>query len=365
MGKHTWNGVMVLSGASVAPIGMAERVQKRARSELKVLVIGGTGLMGIPTVRRLLGSGHHVTILSRGLGRGQGNGTSAAQIPEQAEVVTCDRTDSGALEAVILRSTFDVVIDFAAQQASDLAGIISAHRKKPIQHYICISSNMIYPGGPESWDISRPSDSASWKEDDANVTGRAMDAPQAYGGHKLRIELALHTASAEFGLPFTVFRPPAVVGQRCDSRYEMLHRCSVGLPPLPAPPKRDYNRDAANPGPFQIVYCEDVASAIEAAIDTGEAALGEAFNLAQSEEQTLDELVQLVQRSVQPRSAAATMPDRIHVTRELSGLNFPCQGRMSIEKAQKLLGWNPTPAAAFISQTATWHEENMTVVPKS
>merc|ERR1712018_1099787 len=149
---------------------------------------------------------------------------------------------------------------------------------------------MIYPGGPEGWDISRPGSSGAWREEDADVVNRAPGAPEIYGGHKLRCELALKRAGAEHRLPYTIIRPPSVVGPRCDDRYERLHRLAVGLPPLPLR-ERSYNKDAQFPGAFQVAYCDDVASAIVAAIAGGTAAQGEVFNIAQREEQTFEELV--------------------------------------------------------------------------
>ena len=41
---------------------------------MKVLVIGGSGLQGAPTVRHLLAAGHAVTVLSRGSNSGAGTG---------------------------------------------------------------------------------------------------------------------------------------------------------------------------------------------------------------------------------------------------------------------------------------------------
>jgi len=340
-----------------AAVGFAEGGSSSRK--MKVLVIGGTGLMGVPTVKKLVRAGHDVSILTRGQGLGQGTLKTAPDIPEGTALVTCDRNDAQALQKVL--KGFEVIVDFVVQHPTDLDAIVAAHRASPLRHYIFISSNMVYPGGPEAWDISQPSDVEAWREEDADVVSRAPGAPEIYGGHKLRCELVLQEASVSYGLPYTIFRPPAVVGPRCDNRFEYVLRLASGLPPLAALPDRPYNKDAQHAGAFQIVFCDDVAAAIVAAISVGDKAHGQVFNIAQAEALTLVDFVRTLQRGLSPRATSFVMPDPEAVARELSRFNFPCQGRMSIDKARRDLDWTPTPVAEFLRESAIWHEDTMTV----
>lgn len=191
-----------------------------------VLVIGGTGLMGAPTARLLQKRGHHVVVLSRGAA--SGGGTNGRR-PEQAAGCThlvCDRDGGGGgggdddekdlfVQMLAAKSTPRIVIDFTAMHKQHIEQVIEAHKQTPLQHYIFISTNMVYPGGPENMDVSPlcASAGAGWiAEDAANLDSEAA-LLDTYGGNKLRCEQLLRDAGAgPSPLPSTVVRPPSVVG---------------------------------------------------------------------------------------------------------------------------------------------------------
>ena len=62
---------------------------------MKVLVIGGSGLQGAPTVRHLLAAGHAVTVLSRGSNSGAGTGGRRPVLAAGAQSLLCDRDKDG------------------------------------------------------------------------------------------------------------------------------------------------------------------------------------------------------------------------------------------------------------------------------
>lgn len=192
-----------------------------------VLVVGGTGLMGAPTARLLQKRGHHVVVLSRGAA--SGGGTNGRR-PEQAAGCThlvCDRDGGGGggggdddekdlfVQMLAAKSTPRIVIDFTAMHKQHIEQVIEAHKQTPLQHYIFISTNMVYPGGPENMDVSPlcASAGAGWiAEDAANLDSEAA-LLDTYGGNKLRCEQLLRDAGAgPSPLPSTVVRPPSVVG---------------------------------------------------------------------------------------------------------------------------------------------------------
>jgi nucleoside-diphosphate-sugar epimerase len=170
----------------------------------RVLVIGGTGLMGLPTVRHLLAAGHHVTVLSRGAGtsrsiiggsgaavaavggaRGSSDGGAAVvapapeagrvrdPLPEGVSILVCDRETEGArLRTLLSEQPFDAIVDYFAMTPAHVEDVISAHKARCAAaatkegeasrdsfFYLFISTNMVYPGGPADFDISpvRPS----------------------------------------------------------------------------------------------------------------------------------------------------------------------------------------------------------------
>lgn len=94
---------------------------------MKVLVVGGTRLLGRSVVRHLLASAHLVTVLSRR--------TDAC--PAEARCLGMDRRAGLAL---LSRESFDVVIDFLAYDGAAVAEALSAI---PDASYILISSTWI------------------------------------------------------------------------------------------------------------------------------------------------------------------------------------------------------------------------------
>eukprot|EP00438_Fugacium_kawagutii_P012403 Skav215508 [mRNA] locus=scaffold165:1032157:1033324:- [translate_table: standard] len=143
--KRSLGGVVLLSSGLCV-----HRAQRTWAEPRDVLVIGGTGLMGSPTVQLLQSQGHRVVVLSRGRERGQGIARPKAP---QCDMVQCDRTEEGALMRELLKEK--IVVDYTAMRPGDIEQVLAAHRQKPLQHYIFISTNMVYPGGPENFDGGR------------------------------------------------------------------------------------------------------------------------------------------------------------------------------------------------------------------
>jgi nucleoside-diphosphate-sugar epimerase len=244
-------------------------------------------------------------------------------------------------------------------EPAHVEAVLSAHARAPIEHYVFISTNMVYPGGVDAMDISgeQPGESAARRED-------AAAAPMNYGGKKLKCEAMLEraAAAAAAGLPSTVLRPPAVVGAGCDPRHEKLHRFVAGLPPLPPPAKR---RAAARwpKAPFRVAHAVDVASAVVAVVDRQPIAPAEAFNVASGSAKgvTLDEYTALMSEALAKiaegggpgqsgRGEVRSVPDD-----EVDLRNYEKQGAIDTSKAEHELGFKPMPIASWMSETVAWH----------
>jgi len=332
--------------AVVVALAVAALAHWRARARratAAVLVIGGTGLMGVPTVRRLLGQGRRVVVLSRGRQQGQGTQGRRPAQPIGVEEVMGDRTNGAELVKLLTSEGCPrTVVDFTAMRPEHLEPVLEAHSVRPLDHYIFISTNMIYPGGPEGMDISGLPQPVAESSADLRA---AESAPDTYGGRKLRCEAMLRRAYAAQGFPATVLRPPAVVGPGCDERHERLQRFVLDMPPLP--PKRSAAL-AAQPGRFRVAYSDDVAAAIAAAIMHGSAVYGEAFNVASEESTTLGEYTAAL-------AEAAGVPPPAGPPEDLGSRNYERQGQIDICKAQRVLGYHSTPMASWMRTTAAWH----------
>ncbi|CAK0879310.1 unnamed protein product [Prorocentrum cordatum] len=233
-----------------------------------------------------------------------------------------------------------------------IADVVEVHRRRPLEHYIFISTNMVYPGGVEDMDItSLPQPVA---EGAANLSA-AHAAPDTYGGRKLKCEAALQRARAEQGLRWTVLRPPAVVGPGCDSRHERLQRLVAGLPPLPA--RASKRPPTVRPGRFRVAYSGDVAEAVAAVVELGERVHGEAFNIACPASMTLGEYVGGIASCL--GLCTQEVPD------DPALRNYERQGEVDVSKSLRVLGIEGTPVQRWMRQTVSWHARALAEAPAS
>jgi 2'-hydroxyisoflavone reductase len=169
----------------------AQQATPRARTPLRILILGGTGFIGPHQVRYAMARGHTVTLFNRGK-------TNPHLFPE-LEKLRGDR--DGDLEALKGRE-WDAVIDNSAtipRWVRDSAGLLS----DAAGQYLYISTLSVYRGYPEpGMDETAPVrelDDPTVEE----VTGRT------YGGLKVLCEQA---AQAAFPDRATVVRPGLIVG---------------------------------------------------------------------------------------------------------------------------------------------------------
>eukprot|EP00747_Dinoflagellata_sp_TGD_P027222 gnl/TRDRNA2_/TRDRNA2_132479_c1_seq2.p1 gnl/TRDRNA2_/TRDRNA2_132479_c1~~gnl/TRDRNA2_/TRDRNA2_132479_c1_seq2.p1 ORF type:complete len:271 (-),score=54.80 gnl/TRDRNA2_/TRDRNA2_132479_c1_seq2:28-744(-) len=222
--------------------------------------------------------------------------------------------------------------------------ILVAHRQRPLEHYVFISTNMVYPGGPEVFDISGLSPQPV--AEDAADLAAADAAPDTYGGRKLKCEAILRRAFETEGLPFTSVRPPAVVGPGCDSRHEKLQRLVQNLPPMPADNR--IRPPAARQGCFRVAFGDDVGAVVAGVVGRGTDTHGEAFNVASEESLTM-------QQYLDAMAAAANCSSSPELPESPALRNYENQGCIDISKAQRLLDFHPTPLPQWMKTTVDWH----------
>jgi len=128
-----------LAGAVSAGLALGATTQSlagqapRAGSKLKILVLGGTGFIGPPTVRYAIERGHDVTIFTRGRSR--------SDVPGVKHLLGDRNDDLSALQG----GTWDVVID---NNARDYRWVMLSTEmlKDSVQRYVFISSISAYAG---------------------------------------------------------------------------------------------------------------------------------------------------------------------------------------------------------------------------
>ena len=99
---------------------------------MRVLIIGGTGLISTAITRVLIGRGDDVTLYNRG--------QTKADIPERYNTITGNRKDYAAFEAQMTETgNFDAVIDMIGFVPADIESAIRAFRGNIGQFIFCSS----------------------------------------------------------------------------------------------------------------------------------------------------------------------------------------------------------------------------------
>jgi nucleoside-diphosphate-sugar epimerase len=243
---------------------------------MRVLVLGGTRNLGHDLVLDLLGRGHRVTVLNRGV--------TPDDLPHGIERLRADRSDRQALAAALGRGAWDTVVDFTLYNGQDARAAIGLFKGR-IGRYVFISTGQVYlvrAGAP------RPA-----REDDyygpvipEPVPGTRDHDNWRYGVGKRDAEKAFEEAARMLGFPVTSLRLPMVNSPR--DHYDRILGYLLRLwdgGPLLVP---------AEPGPpLRHVYGADVIRAIGLLItsDTGK---GRAYNLSQDETVALPEFLRLL-----------------------------------------------------------------------
>jgi nucleoside-diphosphate-sugar epimerase len=152
---------------------------------LKVLFIGGTGIISSACSRRAVAMGADLTILNRGT-------TTVRAVPNGAEVVQADIRDAESVRAALGNRTFDVVANFIAFTPQHVQTDIDLFRDR-LGQYVFISSASAYQTPPARLPIveSTPLRNPHWQ----------------YSRNKIACEELLVAAYRSDGFPATIVRP--------------------------------------------------------------------------------------------------------------------------------------------------------------
>ena len=240
---------------------------------MRILVIGGTLFMGPRLVRSLLERGHDVSTFHRG--------TTPAELPSAVERLYGDRSDPVQLERAIAGRTFDACVDTIAMRGADTTSAVEILYGR-VGHYVHFSTGQVYL-------VRRDCPAPAREEDYAGPLGEPP-APDAwdfgqweYGIEKRECEDVLEDAWSARSFPATRLRLTMVHGE--DDPRGRVHAYVLRLldggpllvPAEPSPPIRPIHADA-------------VVETVVRLVEEG-AGKGAAYNLAQGEAWTHDELV--------------------------------------------------------------------------
>lgn len=155
---------------------------------MKVLLIGGTGVISTEVSLRALQLGHEVVLLNRGT---QTKGLA----PDGVRQLHANIRDQEAVRSVIGTEKFDVIVDFLSFTPDQLKSTLEVFRGRYDQ-FIFISSAVVY---------------------DRNLTNVTEDAPLTnlawnYSRDKIGCEQTLAIEDRLYGCNYTIIRPNVTYG---------------------------------------------------------------------------------------------------------------------------------------------------------
>ncbi|KTG09823.1 epimerase [Haloprofundus marisrubri] len=300
------------------------------------LCIGGTRFIGRHTVEELLAHDYDVTTFTRGThddpfaGRG-----GVSHIPG-------DRTDREALESAAAEVDPDVVIDFCAYQPKEVEAATEVFSDA---RYVYVSSGSAYarPDVPMREDETPIHECTSEQAED--------DSAESYGPRKAEGDRAVAVAAAE-GVEAMAVRPMLVYGP-----HDYTERFAYWVGRV-----AEYDRVLV-PGDggslLHRSYVEDVASALRIVAESGKP--GEAYNVADRNAFSLSESLELVADALDTEVEVVEASERELADGGLDPTEFPLYTpQPMLVSTEKLasLGWESTPKAEAVAETATAHVEN-------
>jgi nucleoside-diphosphate-sugar epimerase len=156
---------------------------------MRVLFVGGTGLISSACSVAAQRAGHELWLVNRG----QSKLTRAIS---EERVIIADATNATELRKALKGATWDVVVQFVGFQPDHIADDVQTFADAG--QYVYISSASVYEKPPSSWLITEqtPTVNPFWD----------------YSQRKIACEQVLQRANQERGFPMTIVRPSLTYG---------------------------------------------------------------------------------------------------------------------------------------------------------
>ncbi|HEX8796178.1 MAG TPA: NAD-dependent epimerase/dehydratase family protein [Polyangiaceae bacterium] len=319
---------------------------------MRVLVVGGTGFIGAPTVRQLVAGGHDVAVLHRG--------ERTAPLPKDVESIVAHR-DRLADHAGRLRAWRpEVVVDFIAFAEPDVRAVHDALRGVA-RRLVVLSSLDVYraydrlmrvqPGPPERTPIREEDPLREVPFPRRKWASGPDDVMWSYD--KIPVERA---TLSDPELPGTVLRLPAVYGPG-DRRRHRVGRYLESM----GPERDTLELDAALASwSWTRGYVEDVACAIALATLDARAA-GRIYNVGEDTPLTEGAWVRAIALVA---AYAGTVVERKRedlpedVARDLDERDFAHDLVLDTTRIQAELGWRPRASLdEALAASIAWEQQ--------
>lgn len=249
---------------------------------LRLLFLGGTGIISTAAAERAVALGHQVTLLNRGK-------TAKRTAPQGAEVLQGDVRDAAAVQKALGKRQFDAVADFLAFTPEHAGASVEQFRGRTEQ-YVFISSASAYQKPPAQLPIleSTPLRNPFWQ----------------YSRDKIACEDLLMRAYREDGFPVTVVRPSHTYDRTAiplTGGWTDIHRMRQELPVV-------VHGDGTSL--WTLTHSRDFAYAFVGLLGRPQA-VGESYTITSDEFLPWDQIYRLL-----ASSAGVPEPELVHVASE-------------------------------------------------
>jgi nucleoside-diphosphate-sugar epimerase len=261
---------------------------------MKVLFVGGTGLISSAVSKLAVESGCDLFLLNRG--------KRGAFVPPGATVLHADIDDTAAVRSVLKDHSFDVVVDFIIFEAKGIERDIELFRGKTAQ-YIFISTAATYQRPPAIYvlDESTPQYNPGWD----------------YARNKIACEERLTREYRDTGFPMTIVRPSHTYGIT-----SIPFAINSWTHPWTLADRILKGRKVVVPGDgtslWTLTHNSDFAKGLVGLFGNA-AALGHAFHVTSDEVKTWNQYLGSIGRSI------GVEPRAIHMTSECISTFMPEQ----------------------------------------
>ncbi len=293
---------------------------------MKVLIIGGTGLISTAITRYLVERGDDVTMYNRG--------QREARTPKGAKIMLGDRKDFAAFEKQMAEaSAFDCVIDMICFLPEEAESDVRAFKGRT-GHFIFCSTVDVY---------TKPATRYPYTE------AEPLSGVSLYGKRKVECERLFTAAHAKGDLPVTIIRPAYTYGEG-QSLLNYWHRDDFLIDRL----RRGKPVIVQGDGMSLWVCChiDDVGRAFANAAGNSRT-LGKAYHTTGEEWMTWNQYYKTMAEVV-----GAQAPNLVHIPSTLLAKVAPKRGQTPLENFQFTNIFDNTAAHADLGfrYTISWRE---------
>jgi len=230
---------------------------------MRIIILGGTGLISTSITRQLIERGDDVTVFNRG--------QRESRIPDSVHQIVGDRKDYPAFEKRMESEEWDGVIDMIGFVPADVESGIRAFRGRTRKFVFC-STVCVYNGVATTL---------------PTMDDEPLNPLSEYGKNKAACENALMKAHVEQGFPTVVLRPSHTYGEG-GSIIHSLGWTTTFLDRIRKGKKVIVHGDGKTL--WASCHIDDVARAFVGALDN-DSAVGQSYHVTGDAAQTWDEYV--------------------------------------------------------------------------